>query len=273
MATGEIRAAFSLSEPELGSDVSRDQDRGEEARGRRLGDQRQKMWVTNGLRSGLVFVLVRTDPSAEPRHRGLTCFIGREGAGRSQQPGLTVAATDPQARLQGSRVDRARLRQLPHAGGQHSRRRGVGARPWLLADDGTRSRSAGSTSPPVASGSLSARSELALRYAQQRVTFGKPIAEHQAIQFKLADMVHAGRGGTPFDAARSTVEGRRRALGHGGRHGEAVRFPRRPASGVEESFRIHGGLRLLGGSMRSSGSTVMLPAADRRGQPPRSSAC
>src|SRR5215203_5758072 len=56
MATGEIRAAFSLSEPEVGSDG-------------------QGMWVTNGLGSGVVFVLMKTDPKAEPPYRGMTCFI------------------------------------------------------------------------------------------------------------------------------------------------------------------------------------------------------
>src|SRR6202161_408602 len=75
MATGELRAAFSLSEPELGSDVAaiktsaRKQDDGSyEING-------SKMWVTNGLRSALVFTLVRTEPPAEPRHRGVTRFI------------------------------------------------------------------------------------------------------------------------------------------------------------------------------------------------------
>src|ERR1051325_9287452 len=75
MATGEIRAAFSLSEPELGSDVQAIKT---SARKTADGDYEingQKMWVTNGLRSGLVFVLVKTDPDAEPRHRGMTCFI------------------------------------------------------------------------------------------------------------------------------------------------------------------------------------------------------
>ena len=69
MATGEIRAAFSLSEPELGSDVAAIKTTAKKQRRRRLGDQRPKMWVTNGLRSALVFVLVRTDretPTAAP---------------------------------------------------------------------------------------------------------------------------------------------------------------------------------------------------------------
>src|SRR5690349_7534918 len=75
MATGEIRAAFSLSEPECGSDVQ-----AIKTSARKLDDGRyeingQKMWVTNGLLSSLVFTLVKTDPSAEPKYKGMTCFI------------------------------------------------------------------------------------------------------------------------------------------------------------------------------------------------------
>src|SRR5947207_14631544 len=74
MATGEIRAAFSLSEPELGSDVQAIKTSAKKADEQTYEINGTKMWVTNGLRAGLVFVLVRTDPQAEPKHRGLTCF-------------------------------------------------------------------------------------------------------------------------------------------------------------------------------------------------------
>ena len=75
MATGEIRAAFSLSEPEVGSDVQ-----GIKSSAKKTDDGKwelngQKMWVTNGLGSGVVFVLMKTDPQADPPHRGMTCFI------------------------------------------------------------------------------------------------------------------------------------------------------------------------------------------------------
>src|SRR5690242_13399665 len=82
MATGEIRAAFSLSEPELGSDVA-----AIKTSAKKLSDQDAyeingtKMWVTNGLLSAVVFVLVRTDPTADPKHRGLTCFIAEKEPG------------------------------------------------------------------------------------------------------------------------------------------------------------------------------------------------
>src|ERR1700742_2763378 len=87
MASGGIRAAFSLSEPELGSDVAaiktaakKTDDGGYEING-------TKMWVTNGLRSGVVFVLARTDPAAEPKHRGLTCFIADKEPGAAENSG------------------------------------------------------------------------------------------------------------------------------------------------------------------------------------------
>ena len=80
MATGEIRAAFSLSEPEVGSDVQGIKATAKQTDGGDWEINGQKMWVTNGLRSGVVFVLVKTDPKADPPYKGMTCFIMREGA-------------------------------------------------------------------------------------------------------------------------------------------------------------------------------------------------
>src|SRR5271167_3152784 len=87
MATGEIRAAFSLSEPECGSDVQ-----AIKTAARKLDDgdyeiNGQKMWVTNGLLSALVFVLVKTDPAAEPKYKGMTCFIAEKEPGVSENTG------------------------------------------------------------------------------------------------------------------------------------------------------------------------------------------
>src|SRR4051812_35764115 len=94
MATGEIRAAFSLSEPELGSDVqaiktSARKDGGPwEING-------QKMGGTNGLMSGVVFVLVKTDRDADPPHRGMTCFVCEKEPGASENTGDYVGLTVP----------------------------------------------------------------------------------------------------------------------------------------------------------------------------------
>src|SRR5438477_47755 len=90
MATGEIRAAFSLSEPELGSDVQAIKSTAKKVDDNTYEINGQKMWVTNGLLSGLVFVLVKTDPQAEPRYRGMTCFICEKEPGASEIDGLTI---------------------------------------------------------------------------------------------------------------------------------------------------------------------------------------
>src|SRR5256714_2571697 len=87
MAIGEVRAAFSLSEPELGSDVAAIKTSAKKLDGDAYEINGTKMWVTNGLRAGLVFVLVRTDPQAEPKHRGLTCFIAEKEPGVAENTG------------------------------------------------------------------------------------------------------------------------------------------------------------------------------------------
>src|SRR5947209_3694778 len=87
MATGEIRAAFSLSEPELGSDVAAIKTAAKKVDDTHYEINGTKMWVTNGLLSSVVFVLVRTDPNAEPKHRGLTCFIAEKEPGVSENTG------------------------------------------------------------------------------------------------------------------------------------------------------------------------------------------
>ena len=139
MATGEMRAAFSLSEPEVGSDVQ-----GIKATAKKLDDgywqlNGQKMWVTNGLRSALVFVLMKSDPRADPPHTGMTCFITEKepGAPRTRRlRGPDGPAADQEDGLQGRRVDRARLRRLHLPPRPHPRRRGERRRQGLRADDG-----------------------------------------------------------------------------------------------------------------------------------------
>src|SRR3954465_14553199 len=75
MATGEIRAAFSLSEPEVGSDVQGIKSTAKKGEDGRWELNGQKMWVTNGLGSNVVFLLVKTAPKGEPAYKGMTCFI------------------------------------------------------------------------------------------------------------------------------------------------------------------------------------------------------
>jgi len=243
MATGEIRAAFSLSEPELGSDVQaiktsakKNEDGDYEING-------SKMWVTNGLRSTLVFVLVRTDPDADPRYKGLTCFIAEKEPGVHENTGPYKGLNVPpqikkmgykgvestELVFDGYRVPAENILGGEEAGLNHGFTQMMDA--LDLGRVNVAARGVG-----IAQRAL----ELALRYSQERKTFGKPIAEHQAIQFKLADMA------TQVDAARLLVLRAARLKDAGERSdleagmaklfaSEAGRFC------VEESFRIHGG--------------------------------
>src|SRR5687768_1411437 len=87
MATGEMRAAFSLSEPECGSDVQGIKSTAKKTDDGSYEINGQKMWVTNGLLSSLVFVLVKTDPKADPPYKGMTCFITEKEPGASENTG------------------------------------------------------------------------------------------------------------------------------------------------------------------------------------------
>ena len=93
----------------------------------------QKMWVTNGLRSGVVFVLMKTDPKADPPHRGMTCFITEKEPGAAENPGAHRAPADQEDGLQGRGVHRARLQRLPVPARPHPRRRGGRSRQGLHA--------------------------------------------------------------------------------------------------------------------------------------------
>ncbi len=242
MATGELRAAFSLSEPELGSDVQ-----AIKTTAVKDGDDYvingQKMWVTNGLMSGLCFTLVRTDPKAEPRHRGMTCFVCEKEPGVSENTGAHKGfIVPPKLKKMGYKgvestelvFDDYRCPAENVLGGEDA---GIGKGFAQMMD----ALEVGRVNVAARGVGIAQRAlELALRYSQERKTFGKPIAQHQAIQFKLADMatqVDAARLMT-MRAARMKDAGERSDLEAGMAKlfaSEAGRFV------VEESFRIHGG--------------------------------
>jgi alkylation response protein AidB-like acyl-CoA dehydrogenase len=243
MATGEIRAAFSLSEPELGSDVQAIKSTGKKLEDGAWELNGQKMWVTNGLLSTLVFVLVKTDPDAEPRHRGFTCFIAEKEPGVGQNTGAFQGLTVP-----------PKIKKLGYKGVESTELVFDGyrcpAENILGGEDAGLNKGFAQMMDALEVGrvNVAARGvgiaqralELALRYSQERKTFGKPIAQHQAIQFKLADMA------TQVDAARLLTRRAARLKDAGERSdleagmaklfaSEAGRFC------VEESLRIHGG--------------------------------
>ncbi|MGI8579238.1 MAG: acyl-CoA dehydrogenase family protein [Solirubrobacteraceae bacterium] len=243
MATGETRASFSLSEPEMGSDVQaiktsavKNDDGAWEING-------QKMWVTNGLRSGVCFVLVKTDREASPAYKGMTCFIAEKEPGEHENTGdwkgLTVP---PQIKKMGYKgvestelvFDGYRCPAENILGGEEA---GLNKGFIQMMD----ALEVGRVNVAARGVGIAQRAlELALRYSQERKTFGKEIAQHQALQFKLADMatkVEAARLLT-LRAARLKDAGERSDL----EAGMAKLFASEAGKEcVEDSFRIHGG--------------------------------
>jgi alkylation response protein AidB-like acyl-CoA dehydrogenase len=243
MATGEIRAAFSLSEPEVGSDVQAIKTSAKKTDDGAYEINGQKMWVTNGLRSTLVFTLVKTDPKAEPKYKGMTCFICEKEPGAAENTGAFAGLTvPPQIKKMGYKgvestelvFDGYKTPADSILGGEEA---GLGKGFVQMMD----ALEVGRVNVAARGVGIAQRAlELALKYSQERKTFGKPIAQHQAIQFKLADMA------TQVDAAR-LLTGRAARLKDAGERSdleagmaklfasEAGRFC------VEECLRIHGG--------------------------------
>jgi alkylation response protein AidB-like acyl-CoA dehydrogenase len=242
MATGELRAAFSLSEPEVGSDVQ-----GIKAVATKEGDDwvlnGQKMWVTNGLLSGVVFVLMKNDPKADPPYTGMTCFITEKEPGVEENTGKYAGLVIP-PKIKKMGYKGVESTELVYDGyrcppdrilGGEEAGLGQGFRQMMDALEVGRVNVA-ARGVGIAQRAL----ELALRYSQERKTFGKPIANHQAIQFKLADMgtkVEAARLLT-FKAARMKDAGMRSDV----EAGMAKLFASEAGKEVvEDAFRIHGG--------------------------------
>jgi alkylation response protein AidB-like acyl-CoA dehydrogenase len=243
MATGEIRAAFSLSEPELGSDVQAIKTAAKKLDDGMYEINGQKMWVTNGLRSDLVFTLVKTDPDAEKRHKGMTCFICEKEAGVSENTGQYAGFNvPPQLKKMGYKgvestelvFDGYKTPADSILGGEEA---GLNKGFAQMMD----ALELGRVNVAARGVGLAQRAfELAIRYAQERKTFGVPIAEHQAIQFKLADMA------TQIEAARMLVLKAGRMKDAGERSdieaGQAKLFASETGRFcAEESLRIHGG--------------------------------
>jgi alkylation response protein AidB-like acyl-CoA dehydrogenase len=237
MARGEIRSAFSMTEPHAGSDVQAIRTRAV-----RDGDDYvvngQKMWVTNGLRAGMVMLLAVTDPGAEPRHRGMTALIVEKEPGVAEQPGLRIPPPLKKLGYKGVEstelvFDGFRLPATQVLGGEQQV--GQGFKQFMAGIELGRVNIAAR-----GLGIATAAFEAAIRYAQEREAFGKPIAKHQAIQIKLAQMgtkIRAARL-LMLDAARRKDTGQRSDL----EAGMAKLFATEVAEEVAiESMRIHGG--------------------------------
>ncbi len=238
LSSGEVRAAFSMTEPHAGSDVQSIRTAAV-----REGDEYvisgQKMWVTNGWRSGLVLLLAKTDPGADPAHTGMTGFLIEKEPEVSELAGLRIPM--PGMRKLGYHgvestellFDGFRTPASSVLGGEAGV--GQGFKYFMSGIEVGRVNVA-------ARGAGLARAALddAVRYAREREAFGKPIAEHQAIQLIVAKMA------TRAEAARLLVLEAAQAKARGDRAdleaGMAKYFATEAAQeNALDCMRVHGG--------------------------------
>lgn len=231
MVGPEIRAALSITEPDAGSDAQ-----AIKTVARRDGDDYtingQKMWVTNGQRAGVYLVLTKTDPSTTPAHKGISAFLVEPG-----MPGFLVGRKLDKLGYKGVETtelafDNARVPAASLLGGDEGR----GFQHVMSALEVGRINVAAR-----GVGVAQAAFDDAIRYAQQRVAFGKPIVEHQAQQIRLAEMatkIRAARLLT-IDAARKKDSGARSDLDAGMAKLFATEICQEV---VLEALRIHGGV-------------------------------
>ncbi len=189
MATGKFRGGIGLTEPNAGTDLQAIR-----TVARREGDHYvvdgAKTWITNSGNGHAIMLLVKTDPAASPRHKGMSLLIAEKGEGfivANKMKKLGYKAIDTcELVFDNYRVSADRL-----IGGVEGKGFAQVAGGLELGRINVAARGCG-----IAVGAF----ELALRYAQERQSFGKPIAEHQAIQMKLADMA------TQVEGAKLLIE-------------------------------------------------------------------
>jgi alkylation response protein AidB-like acyl-CoA dehydrogenase len=236
MAAGEIRGAFSMSEPGCGSDVSAIKTKAVKE-GDEYSITGQKMWLTNGGSANLVAVLVKTDEGADSVYRNMTTFLveKEEGFGETAQ-GVTIPGKIEKMGYKG--VDTT---EMVFEGHRISADQILGGEPgkgFYQMMDGVEVGRVNVAARGV--GVANRAFELGVAYAQQRETFGKPIAQHQAVQFRLAEMA------TKVEAAHQMVVRAARIKDKGQRNDLEAGMAKYLASEycsqvVEDSFRIHGG--------------------------------
>jgi alkylation response protein AidB-like acyl-CoA dehydrogenase len=228
LASGEIRGGLALTEPDAGTDLQ-----GIRMTAVRDGDcyviNGTKTWITNGIEGSCFALLVKTDPNAEPRHKGMSLFIA------PKQPGLTVGKKLD--KLGYKAIDSAELVFTDYRVPADHLIGGVEGQGFYQVTGGLElgrinvaARGVG-----IAEGALA----LATDYAQTRKTFGKTISEHQAIQLKVAEMATRARAARllTLDAAAAFDRGERCDL----EAGMAKYFASEAAlTNSIESMRIHG---------------------------------
>jgi alkylation response protein AidB-like acyl-CoA dehydrogenase len=236
MATGEVRGSFSMSEPGLGSDVA-----AIKTKATRTGDgyeiTGQKMWLTNGGSSNLVAVLVKTDEGSDSVYKNMTTFLVEKesGFGETAQ-GLTIPGKIDKMGYKG--VDTTEMVLEGHRISADQVLGGEPGKGFYQMMDGVE---VGRVNVAARACGIANRAfELGIAYAQQRETFGKPIVEHQAILFRLAEMAtkvetsHA----MMVKAARLKDKGERNDVEAGMAKYVAAEYCNEV---VQDSFRIHGG--------------------------------
>jgi alkylation response protein AidB-like acyl-CoA dehydrogenase len=237
MATGEVRGAFSMSEPGCGSDVAAIKTRAVRSEGGGYTIDGQKMWLTNGGSANLVAVLVRTDEGADSVYRNMTTFLVEKqpGFGETAQ-GVTIPGKIEKMGYKG--VDTT---EMVFEGHQISADQILGGEPgkgFYQMMDGVE---VGRVNVAARGCGVAHRAfELGVGYAQQRETFGKKIAEHQAVLFRLAEMA------TKVEASHAMMVRAARMKDRGERNDMEAGMAKYLASEycaevVEDSFRIHGG--------------------------------
>jgi len=237
MATGEKRGAFSMSEPNCGSDVA-----AITSKAVRDGEDYvlngQKMWLTNGGRSSIVATLVKTDEGGSSVYKNMATFLLEKEPGFGTQNGLTIPGKLEKMGYKGVEttemiMEDVRVPGATMLGGEAGRGHG-----FYQMMDGVE---VGRVNVAARACGISIRAfELAIAYAQQRSTFGKPIAQHQAIQFKLAEMA------TKVEASHALMVNAARLKDAGKRNDVEAGMAKLLGSEycsevVQESFRIHGG--------------------------------
>ncbi|GAA4720273.1 acyl-CoA dehydrogenase family protein [Pedococcus ginsenosidimutans] len=241
MATGEVRGAFSMSEPGLGSDVAAIKTKAVRGAGEGADTEwtltGQKMWLTNGGSANLVAVLVKTDTGAGSVYKNMTTFLVEKepGFGETAQ-GVTIPGKIEKMGYKG--VDTTELVLDGHRTTSAQILGGEPGKGFYQMMDGVE---VGRVNVAARACGVSMRAfELGISYAQQRETFGKKIAEHQGILFRLADMATKVEASHQMmvKAARLKDAGQRNDLEAGMAKYLAAE---NCADVVEQSFRIHGG--------------------------------
>ena len=188
-ATGELRGGLGLTEPNAGTDLQSIRSRATRE-GNKYRINGTKTWITNGVYGTCFAVLVKTDPEAKPAHRGMSIFLCEKAegftVGRKLKKLGYKSIDSAELVFDNFEVDASRLVGGEEGGGFQQAVGGLALGRINVAARGL--------------GLAKAALNDSLRYAQQRETFGKPIAQHQAIQLKIADMA------TRVEAARLLIE-------------------------------------------------------------------